>query len=57
MLMAEGRSNASIASALFLSERTVEAATTQVFRKLGIEASPDVNRRVVAVLTVLRSAG
>jgi DNA-binding NarL/FixJ family response regulator len=54
MLMAEGRSNVAIANMLFLSERTVEAATAQVFRKLRIEPSPDINRRVLAVLTVLR---
>ncbi len=53
-LMAEGRSNAGIAAQLFLSERTVEAATAQVFRKLDLEPSPDVNRRVLAVLTLLR---
>jgi serine/threonine-protein kinase len=51
--MAEGRSNAGIASQLFLSERTVEAVTAQVFRKLAIDPSPDVNRRVLAVLTLL----
>jgi serine/threonine-protein kinase len=54
-LMAEGRSNAAIAAQLFLSERTVEAVTAQVFRKLDLEASPDVNRRVLAVLTLLRA--
>lgn len=53
-LMAEGRSNAGIAAQLFLSERTVEAVTAQVFRKLDLEPSPDVNRRVLAVLTLLR---
>jgi len=53
-LMAEGRSNAGIASHLFLSERTVEAVTAQVFRKLDLDPSPDVNRRVLAVLTLLR---
>lgn len=54
-LMAEGRSNAGIASHLHVSERTVEAACAQVFRKLGLEPSPDVNRRVSAVLYLLRS--
>ncbi len=53
--MAEGRSNASIAGELGISERTVEAACAQLFRKLGLEPSPDLNRRVLAVLTVLRS--
>jgi DNA-binding NarL/FixJ family response regulator len=54
-LMAEGRSNAGIAAQLFLSERTVEAVTAQVFRKLDLDPSPEVNRRVLAVLTLLRS--
>jgi DNA-binding NarL/FixJ family response regulator len=54
-LMAEGRSNAGIARELGISERTVEAACAQVFGKLDLEPSPDVNRRVLAVLTVLRT--
>jgi DNA-binding NarL/FixJ family response regulator len=54
-LMAEGRSNSGIAGVLGISERTVEAACAQLFRKLGLEPSPDVNRRVLAVLTLLRS--
>jgi DNA-binding NarL/FixJ family response regulator len=53
-LMAEGRSNAGIARELDISERTVEAACAQVFQKLGLEQSPDLNRRVLAVLTLLR---
>jgi len=52
-LMAEGRSNAGIAQRLGISERTVEAASAQVFQKLDLEASPDLNRRVLAVLTML----
>jgi DNA-binding NarL/FixJ family response regulator len=53
-LMAEGRSNSAIAAELAISERTVEAASAQLFRKLGLEPSVDVNRRVLAVLTALR---
>ena len=53
-LMAEGRSNSGVAAELRLSERTVEAASAQLFRKLGLTPSPDVNRRVLAVLTLLR---
>ena len=49
-VMAEGRSNLAIAAELGISERTVEAACAQVFRKLDLEPSPDVNRRVFAVL-------
>lgn len=53
-LMAEGRSNASIARELGISERTVEAGSAVVFQKLDLEPSPDLNRRVLAVLTLLR---
>jgi len=53
-LMAEGRSNSAIAAELVISERTVEAACAPLFRKLGLEPSADVNRRVLAVLTALR---
>jgi DNA-binding NarL/FixJ family response regulator len=54
-LLAQGRSNAGIADVLGISERTVEAACAQVFRKLDLEPSPDLNRRVLAVLTLLHS--
>jgi len=54
-LMAEGRSNNGIATELRISERTVEAASAQLFRKLGLEQSAALNRRVLAVLTLLRS--
>ena len=54
-LMAEGRSNAGIAEALGISERTVETSSAVIFRKLGLEPSHDTNRRVKAVLTLLRS--
>lgn len=53
-LMAEGCSNAGIALRLHLSERTVEATTAHVFRKLDLEPSPVTNRRVLAVLVLLR---
>ncbi len=52
--MAEGHSNASIASHLFLAERTVEAHIRSIFSKLGIPTERDVNRRVLAVLSLLR---
>lgn len=53
-MIAEGRSNAGVAKALFVSERTVEAACASLFRKLDLEPSPDDNRRVLAVLAFLR---
>jgi serine/threonine-protein kinase len=54
-LMATGRSNVAIAEELFLAERTVEAHIRSIFIKLGLPALPDVNRRVLAVLTLLRT--
>jgi DNA-binding NarL/FixJ family response regulator len=48
--LAQGKSNAAVAEALFLTERTVEKHINAVFAKLGLEATPDVNRRVTAVL-------
>jgi len=54
-LMAEGRSNSGICERLVLSHRTIESHTRTIFRKLGLEAAGDDNRRVLAVLTYLRS--
>jgi DNA-binding NarL/FixJ family response regulator len=54
-LIAQGRSNHGVAETLGLSERTVEATCAAIFRKLGLEASADDNRRVLAVLAALRS--
>ena len=54
-LMAEGRSNAGIAEVLGISDRTVETSSAVIFRKLGLEPSHETNRRVKAVLTLLRS--
>lgn len=53
-LLAEGRSNTGIAGRLGVSERTVEATLSQVFRKLDLEPHPEHNRRVLAVLALLR---
>ena len=53
-LMAEGRSNQGICRALWLSPKTVETHIRGAFAKLGIEAAPEDNRRVLAVLTYLR---
>jgi DNA-binding NarL/FixJ family response regulator len=53
-LMAEGRSNAAIASALSVSVGTVEKRIANVFSKLELLEEVDVNRRVAAVLIYLR---
>jgi serine/threonine-protein kinase len=54
-LMAEGRSNTGISRRLHLSPKTVEAHVGSLLLKLGIDGSPDDHRRVLAVLTFLRS--
>jgi len=54
-LMAEGRSNAAIAQQLFVTEKAVSKHTTSIFAKLGLAASDDDNRRVLAVLAYLNS--
>lgn len=51
--MAQGKSNAAIASALVLTERAVEKHTNAIFGKLGLTYERDVNKRVKAVLTYL----
>ena len=52
--MAQGRTNASIAAELFLSESAVEKHANSIFAKLGLREEPQLHRRVVAVLTYLR---
>ena len=54
-LMAEGRSNAAIASALFVSEKAVAKHTNSIFTKLDLPVDIDDNRRVRAVLAWLRA--
>lgn len=54
-LMAEGRSNHAIGQVLFISPRAVEKHVTNIFSKLGLPAAPEDHRRVLAVLTFLRS--
>jgi DNA-binding NarL/FixJ family response regulator len=51
--MAEGKNNAAIAEALFLTERSVEKVIHSIFVKLGIGWEPSVNKRVKAVILYL----
>jgi DNA-binding NarL/FixJ family response regulator/class 3 adenylate cyclase len=54
-LMAEGLSNQAVAERLVVTERAVEKHVTSIFGKLRLPASADSHRRVLAVLTYLRS--
>jgi DNA-binding NarL/FixJ family response regulator len=55
--MAQGKNNASIAKALFLTERAVEKHINSLFHKLGLSEEKEVHRRVMAVLAFLREEG
>jgi len=52
-LMAEGRTNVGIARRLWLTERTIETHVASILAKLGLGASDEDHRRVLAVLTFL----
>jgi DNA-binding NarL/FixJ family response regulator len=54
-LMAEGRSNQAIAERLVITLRAVEKHVTSIFGKLRLPATAEDHRRVLAVLTYLRS--
>ncbi|MFB4196929.1 response regulator transcription factor [Streptomyces carpaticus] len=54
-LMAEGRTNSAIASALVVSHGAVEKHVSNIFMKLGLAQSDTDHRRVLAVLTYLNS--
>jgi DNA-binding NarL/FixJ family response regulator len=53
-LMAEGRSNQAIGERLFITPRAVEKHVTSIFTKLGLPATAEDHRRVLAVLAYLR---
>jgi len=55
-LMAEGRSNAAIASRLYVTEKAVDKHINNIFTKLDLPPAPDDNRRVLAVLAWLNAA-
>jgi DNA-binding NarL/FixJ family response regulator/class 3 adenylate cyclase len=54
-LMAEGKSNQAIAEKLVITLRAVEKHVTSIFTKLRLSATDQDHRRVLAVLTFLRS--
>jgi DNA-binding NarL/FixJ family response regulator/class 3 adenylate cyclase len=54
-LMAEGRSNQAIAERMVITLRAVEKHVTSIFGKLRLPATGEDHRRVLAVLTYLRS--
>jgi DNA-binding NarL/FixJ family response regulator len=55
-LMAEGRSNAGIASQLWLAEGTVEKHVRHILAKLALPETKDDHRRVLAVVAFLKSS-
>jgi DNA-binding NarL/FixJ family response regulator len=55
-LMAEGRSNAGIARALWVTEGTVEKHVRSILAKLRIPATDELHRRVLAVIRYLEAA-
>jgi DNA-binding NarL/FixJ family response regulator len=54
--MAAGKSNIGIAEELFVTEAAVEKHVTGIFSKLGLTQTMTEHRRVLAVLTYVRSA-
>ena len=55
--VAEGKNNAAIAAALFLTERGVEKHINAIFSKLGLSEEKDLHRRVKAALIYLMEDG
>jgi DNA-binding NarL/FixJ family response regulator len=54
-LMAEGRSNRSVAEQLVVTERAVEKHVTSIFGKLRLPPTGETHRRVLAVLAYMRA--
>lgn len=55
--MAAGKTNATIAEALFMSESAVEKHINSIFSKLGLGEEKQLHRRVMAVLTYVQATG
>jgi DNA-binding NarL/FixJ family response regulator len=54
-LMAEGRTNAAIASELVITQRAVEKHVKSIFQKLRLPPAESDHRRVLAVLRYLEA--
>jgi DNA-binding NarL/FixJ family response regulator len=54
-LLAEGLNNAAIAKQLVLEERSVESYINVIYQRLGLSGEPEINMRVRAALTFLKS--
>jgi DNA-binding NarL/FixJ family response regulator len=54
-LMAEGRSNGGIAEQLVITDRAVEKHVGSIFSKLNLASAPEDHRRVLAVLSFLKT--
>ena len=52
--MAAGRSNAGIATELFVTEKAVARSIALIFQTLGLPPDPDDHRRVIAVMRYLQ---
>jgi DNA-binding NarL/FixJ family response regulator len=55
-LVAEGRSNKAIAERLFITQAAVQKHVSTIFNKLALPAGADDDRRILAVLTYVRTA-
>lgn len=55
MLVAQGQSNAGIAKTLWITHGAVEKHIKHIFAKLGIPATADIHRRVLAAITFLET--
>ena len=56
-LMAEGRTNSSIAAQLVVTDGAVEKHVTSIFAKLGLPPADQAHRRVLAVLRFVEASG